>query len=122
MEKVEKISIDDFMSMFVAVSYLQEQRLFSIDSLKNYLYNFYCVDKDVLKQLDEIIIKMEASNMIAKVANYDGLYRIGNNIPFERIVSSNYEYADGMRNFFYNYNSYSIPNVKLISEQNELTK
>ena len=122
MEKVERISIDDFMSMFIAVSFLQEQRIFSIESLKNYLRNFYNVSDETIDELDKIIIKMEEAKMLSKIPNHDSLYRIGKNIPFERIVSSNYEYADGIRDFFYDYISCSIPNVKLISEQSEYTK
>ena len=119
MEKIEKISIEDFMSMFIAVGYLQEQRLFNIESLKNYLRIFYAVDDNIVNQIDFIAQKMEEAEMITKVDQYSGLYRISSNIPFERIISSNYEYADGMRNFFYNYINSSIPGVTLISDENE---
>ena len=119
MDRIEKIDIDDFMSMFVAVSFLQEQRFFNIESVKNYLQTFYQVDDDMVSQINKIAIKMEEAKMLEKVPNYNSLYKISKRIPFKEIVFSNQEYLPGMVNFFYSFNNFSIPNVKLISEQND---
>ena len=113
------INVDDFMSMYVAVSFLQEQRFFNLESIKNYLQTFYEIDENTIKQLDDIAKKMQEAKMIDKVPNYDCLYKISKKIPFKEIIYDKYEHLDGMINFFYSFNNCSIPNVKLMSEQND---
>ena len=119
MGKIEKISADDFMDMFAAISYLQEQRIFNADNLKNYIKTFYVVDDDVIKQIDEKIARMVESKMISKVDNHEGLYRIGERIPFQEIIANNYGSADGMVDFFFDFVSFPIPNVQLITDQDK---
>ncbi len=122
MDRIEKIGVDDFLSMYVAVSFLQEQRFFNIESLKNYLQTFYQIDDEVINQINEIALKMEDTKMIEQVPNYDSLYKISKNIPFKEIVFGNQEYLPEMVNFFYSFNNCSIPKVKLISEQSDVLK
>ncbi len=122
MDRIERIDIDNFMSMFVAVSFLQEQRFFNIESVKNYLQTFYQIDDDMVDQINKIAIKMEEAKMLEKVPNYDSLYKISKRIPFKEIVFSNQEYLPEMVNFFYNFNNFPISNVKFISEQNDVIK
>ena len=113
------INIDDFMSMYVAVSFLQEQRFFNIESMKNYLQTFQNTEDNTINKINEVIGKMQKAKMSEQVPNFDSLYKISKKIPFKEIIFDKYEYLDGMINFFYTFNNCSIPNVKLISEQND---
>lgn len=113
------INVDDFMSMYVAVSFLQEQRFFNFESIKNYLQTFYETDEKTIQQLDSIVKKMQEAKFIDKVPSYDCLYKISKKIPFKEIIYGNQELLPEMVNFFYSFNNCSIPNVKLISEQND---
>ncbi len=121
MEKIEKISTNQLMSMFIAVSYLQEQTIFNIESLKNYIcaFAFYDDNDAVISQIDSIINEMLENKIISKLPNSDNLYRISNRVPFKEIIDTNGEYLDGMTKFFYNYYDCTVSNVKMISEQSE---
>ncbi len=113
------INVEDFMSMYVAVSFLQEQRYFNVESIKNYLQTFYQIDENTVKQINDIAEKMVEARMIEKVPNYDCLYKINKKIPFKEIVFAHYDQLPEMVNFFFSFNNCSIPNVKLMSEQSD---
>ncbi len=106
MEKGVKINIDDFMSLFVAVSFLQEQRLFNIENVKKYLESSLELDQDTLKWVDNSINEMIEAGMISKVPGFDNVLKISKKIPFKEIVYDKYDYLEEMIDFFYEYNNY----------------
>ena len=119
MEKIGMINLNDFMSLYAAVSFLQEQRFFNINNIKNYLMTFHGASDDTISEIDSVIMNMEEAKMIESVPNFTNLYKISKKIPFKEIIFSNYDYLPVMMNFFYNVNNSSISNVKLMTSEDD---
>ena len=118
MEIDNTINIDDFMSLFIAVSFLQEQRYFNVFNLKNYLREKCGVTREELEEIDDIIDNMLDAGMINHVVNSHGLFKINKRIPFKEIVFDNQEKLNEMINFFYNFYGYDFTNSKFIDKEN----
>ena len=106
MEKGVDINIDDFMSLFIAISFLQEQRILNIINIKNYLSYALELDDKTLKGIDSSIDKMIEAKMISKVTGFDNIIKISKRIPFKEIVYDKYDYLEDMIELFYEYNNY----------------
>ena len=118
MEINNTISIENFMSMFIAVSFLQEQRYFNIFNLKNYLIEKCDITREELEEIDDIIDNMVDAGMINLVVNSKGLFKINKRIPFKEIIFDNQEKLNEMINFFYNFHSYDFTSYKNEDEEN----
>ena len=112
------IDIGDFMSLFVAVSFLQEQRYFNIFNLKIYLKEKCGISSEELEEIDDIIDNMVDAGMINLVTNSHGLFKINKKVPFKEIIFDNQEKLNQMINFFYNFYSYDFASIKNKYEEN----
>ena len=117
--KMEKtIDIDDFMSLFVAVSFLQEQRFFNISNLKNYLIKECGLTEEESNKIDAITNEMIYAGMISPVVKFNGLFKIDKKIPFKEIVFEKHDKLNEMINFFYSYYGYDFEKSKTMDEIN----
>ncbi len=106
----EKISLNDFMHLFITVGYLQEQRFFNLDVLKGFMMASFKLDdiedKIVNDELNQIIDEMEKNGYVSKVKHFEYLVKINETVPFMEIVTKNFKYLDKMIKFMYNYIDY----------------
>lgn len=111
MEKDVNINIDDFMSLFIAVSFLQEQRIINVENVKHYLELTYNLDKDTLVWYDNSIQEMIDAGMVSRIPGFNNVLKISKKIPFKEIIYDKYDYLKEMIDFFYNYNNYYFENM-----------
>ncbi len=123
MEEEKKLSLDDFMDLFVTVSYLQEQRYFNLDVLKSFMkVAFKLSDEEAIlinDELDRIVGEMQEKGYVEMVKNFEYLVRINNSIPFMEIVTKNFEYLNKMIKFLYHYVSYDYQVDRNVCNYNE---
>ena len=115
MEKKE-ITVKELVKMFVAMSYLNEQRIFSFYKLYRYIENCYQIEDDLyhlevffpnlINEAEEIINDMINDEVISYVypnGEY-GMCRINNKIDFLELAKLDKEYLEDMRNVFLSIN------------------
>ena len=112
MNDEKKITIEDFLYLFVAISYLHEQRYFNIDNLKEYIKKAFEFDNDVslalFDEINRVIDKMCNEKIVERKANYNYLVKINDNIPYRQIVSRNSDYLNDVTNFLYAFINYGF--------------
>jgi hypothetical protein len=112
----KKISVDELVRMFVANSYLNEQRIFKFSDIYKYIERCYELDDDsyhnevlfpyLIHEAEETIEDMLNNEVISYVypeGNY-GMYRVNNKIDFLELAKLDKEYLEDMRNVFLDIN------------------
>lgn len=119
LEKEIKMDIKTFIQMYIAIGYLEEQRLFSIDKIREYINCVY--ERDGIKEYHEEVFYLDLVNEAVIVLNqltkegilsivyhsdFDGRYdqteyRITNKVNYVDIIMNNYEYFEDMKKVFH---------------------
>lgn len=124
MEKKRIVSVRELVEMFVAISYLQEVRIFKFDDICNYIRNCYNnknIEYDAT-DLDELLY--EAEDTIGDLLYDDvisyvypeacyGMYKVNDKIDFIEISKYSKEYLKDMNKVFYAIHGGEPKNVKL---------
>ena len=110
------ISVKDFIEMFMAISYVQEQRIFSYRRIKKYVRSVNWSDDtadftydDLIGELDTVFHDMLNDGIVSRVNDNDddndnenALYRISDKINYREIIGSNQDSLRDMLEVFYN--------------------
>ena len=120
-----KIDIETAVKLFMAISYVQENRLFDYYQFRNYLFESYEASEDYINQeeildyedeLWRIIDAYLDDGLLSVIEEYDGLYRVNNCINFKYIIENNYDYYQDMIEFFYRYICQLKPNMFVLPQ------
>lgn len=116
MEKELEIDVKTFLEMFVAIGYLQEQRIFSYDLIMNMIDDAYWLDgisehyktieyDDLLNEVNLVLNNMVNNDVLSIIyQNKDNdrvQYRITNNVNYKKIIEENSNYLADMIKVFY---------------------
>lgn len=120
LEKEIKMDIKTFIQMYIAIGYLEEQRLFSIDKICKYIDCVYSRDgiKEyhgevffpyLINETMMILNELTAEGLLSIVYHSDCIdgqynqteYRITNKVNYVDIIMNNYEYFEDMKKVFH---------------------
>lgn len=107
MEKELMIDVTTFMNMFVSISYLQEQRIFSYNRICKYFKNVHWSDDtapfcfgDLIDELNMVIDSMRKEGILSSI---DGnLYQVTDKINYKDIILNNHDALADMIEVFFN--------------------
>ena len=121
MENEERINIDDFLTMFFTVSFLENQKYINVKNFRDYCKLSFNLDDDMTKLIIYKLNQMIDAGILAKVDGFDNLLFISE-IPYKEIMYDNFDYAGDIKEFFYGFNDY-VPSKEMnLDEEKRMTK
>ena len=117
------IDIDTAVIMFMAISYLQENRVIDLYVFRDYLFDSFARSNEFLSQEELIDFEDEyyrimniyvEDGLLDEVEGHKRLYRVNNCINYKYIIENNSEIYKDMVEFFYRFVEKSIPNVTVL--------
>ena len=103
MEEVREVSVNEFIKSFVTTSYLQEQRIFKIFDIWNYLlkccqFNYSDEESfmELINETEALLENMVSDRILSYVYSDYGMFRIEDKIDVMGYASHNKEYIEDM--------------------------
>ena len=121
MENEERINIDDFLTMFFTVSFLENQKYINVKNFRDYCKLSFNLDDDMTKLIIYKLNQMIEAGILSEVDGYENLLYISE-IPYKEIMFENFDYAGDIKEFFYGYNNYAPTKEKELNDEKRMTK
>ena len=107
MEKRRKVSVKELVKMFVAISYLQEQRIIKYSDIYQYIYTNYpyskCDFTALRDEAKETIEELVGDGTLSVIYSNDsgGIYRVNDKINFLELSKYSKDYIEDMNMAFF---------------------
>ena len=107
MEKRRKVSVKELVKMFVAISYLQEQRIIKYSDIYQYIYTNYpyskCDFTALRDEAKETIEELVGDGTLSVIYSNDsgGIYRVNDKINFLELSKYSKDYIEDMDMAFF---------------------
>ncbi len=120
----KEINAEDFMKMFVAISYASEQVYFNFVDLTGYIFGRYTIDGDVYNEFEDVLDSMISDETVTKVEGCNNLYQVNRKFDYINTIKDNRDYLEDMVRLFkcfYDKSNRKL-NIRLVSKTNEFSK
>ena len=108
----EKITLNEFIRMFIAVSFLREYKCINLDNLIEYIKFIFQLDDEMfsafLIEIDKIFAVLVEEGVISQKKDYEYLIGINENYPVMQEIKKQFDYFGRMNKIVSDFIYYSF--------------